>query len=154
MRTLLSSSQDLCQSKHLSFSLPGPQFLDCCSSRLGHCTSQQVSLPLLSMVPGSSQRSVENMWLRSFFCPLAVKLLRKRSTYMTNKRMLKLQSFLVTEFNRRASISPSTCWKSPRRHNVILTYNPHDGLVGILSVYKGKNKGSENFIPCPVSLTD
>ena len=74
-------------------------------------------------------------------------------TWLT-KRMLKLRSFLVTEFNRRASISLSTCWKSLRRHNITLTYNPHDGLVGILSVYKGKNKGSENFIPCPVSLTD
>ena len=37
---------------------------------------------------------------------------------------------------------------------VPLTYNPHDGLVGILSVYKCKSKGSENFIPCPVSPTD
>lgn len=94
------------------FSLPVPQFLDCCSSRLGHCTSQQVSSPpLWFLVHLNGQWRTRGS---EFLLPTGCET-PKSSTDVTNKCMLKLWSFLVTVFNRSASISPSSCWKSPRR---------------------------------------
>lgn len=144
MRTLLSSPK-ICVKVNISvFSLPVPQFLDCCSSRLGHCTSQQVSSPPLPFLV-----HLNGQWrtlYQSFSLPTGCET-PKSSTDMTNKRMPKLLEFPSNRTSNRSYLNSAlpSCWKSPKETTVPLTYNPHDGLVGILSVYKCKSKGSENF---------